>query len=138
MRGKPTEAAKAIEQTLQSMARAVSTGDFEKWRSLWHAEAREFAPNTPAVVGRTNLLYGAQSWFEQWTNDMVIRCDEVHAAGKWAFTSGSLTLRSVSRREEKTHLLTGQFLAVLTDRGDGRWLMYRFCYNSSVPLAGDP
>ncbi len=25
--------------------------------------------------------------------------------------------------------------AVLIDSGDGRWLMYRYCYNSCVPLA---
>ena len=137
MGGEPTEADKAIEQILQSMARAVSTGDFEKWGSLWHPNAREFAPNTPAAVGRANLLYGAKAWFEQWTHDMAIRCNEVHVAGSWAFASGNLTLRSVSRLEEKAHLLAGQFLAVLTDHGDGRWLIYRFCYNSSVPLAGD-
>jgi ketosteroid isomerase-like protein len=137
MAGEPVEAGEAIEQMLQYMARTVSTGDFEKWRDLWHPNAREFAPNTPAAVGRANLLYGAKAWFEEWIHDMAISCDEVHVAGSWAFASGRLTLRSVSRREEKTHLLAGQFLAVLTEHEDGRWLMYRYCYNSSVPLAGD-
>jgi len=131
------EAGEAIEQTLQSLAQAVSAGNFEGWQDLWHPNARVFAPNTPAAIGRINLLYGAEAWFQEWGHDMVIHCDEVQAAGKWAFASGSLTLRSVSRREEKTHLLSGQFLAVLTDRGDGRWLMYRYCYNSSVPLASE-
>lgn len=138
MSNESREADKAIRQTLQRMAQATSTDDLEKWRDLWHPDAREFAPNTPVVVGRNNLLYRAKVWFEQWSNDMVIRCDEVHVAGSWAFTSGGLTLRSVSRQGEKTNLLAGQFLAVLIDHGDGRWLIYRFCYNSSVPLAGDP
>ena len=131
------EAGKAVEQTLLSMARAVSTGDFETWRSLWHPNAREFAPNTPPAVDRDNLLYRAEAWFEEWAHDMEIRCDEAQVAGSWAFASGSLALRSVSRREKKAHLLAGQFLAVLTDPGDGRWLMYRYCYNSCVPLADD-
>lgn len=137
MAGEPVEAGEAIEQTLQCMARAVSSGDFEKWRDLWHPAARVFAPNTPAAVGRANLLYGAEAWFKEWTHEMAICCDEVQVEGSWAFASGRLTLRSVSRREEKRDLLAGQFLAVLADRGDGRWLMYRYCYNSSVPLAGD-
>jgi len=137
MRGQEVEARRAIEQTLHCMAQAVSTNDFERWRGLWHSDAREFAPNTPAAVGRTNILYGAQTWFEEWTHDMRIRCDEVHVAGSWAFASGGLTLRSVSRREKKADLLAGRFLAVLTDLGDGRWLLFRYCYNSSVPLAGD-
>jgi ketosteroid isomerase-like protein len=131
------EAGEAVEQTLLSMARAVSTGDFETWRSFWHPNAREFAPNTPPAVGRTNLLYRAEAWFEEWAHDMVIHCDEVHVAGSWAFASGSLTLRSVSRREKQAQLLAGQFLAVLTEQRDGRWLMYRYCYNSCVPLAGE-
>jgi ketosteroid isomerase-like protein len=137
MRGQPVEAAEGVRQTLQSMARAVSAGDFEAWRGLWHRTAREFAPNAPAALGRASILYGAQAWFEKWAHDMTIRCDEVHVAGSWAFASGGLTLRSVSRREEKADLLAGRFLAVLTRRRDGRWLMYRYCYNSSVPLAGD-
>jgi ketosteroid isomerase-like protein len=133
-----TENVGVVDQTLQAMAKAVSTGDLEKWRSLWHPEAQEFAPNTPAVVGLSNLLYKAKGWFELWTHDMVIRCEEIRVTEEWAFASGGLTLRSVSRREEKTHLLTGRFLAILIDDGRGRWLIYRFCYNSSVPLAGDP
>jgi ketosteroid isomerase-like protein len=131
-------AAGAVEQTLQRLAQTVSTGDLEKWRKLWHLEAREFAPNTPAVVGLPNLLYAARGWFEQWRHDMVIRCEEIRVTEGWAFASGGLTLRSVSRREEKTQLLTGRFLAILIDNGLGRWLIYRFCYTSSVPLAGDP
>jgi len=129
------EAGEAVEQTLLSLARAVSTGDFETWRKLWHPNAREFAPNAPPAVDRTDILYRAEAWFEQWTHDMAIRCDEVQVAGRWAFSSGGLTLRSVSRRGEQVHLLAGQFLAVLIDPGDGRWLMYRYCYNSCVPLA---
>ena len=131
------EAAEAAGQVLQCMAQAVSAGDFAKWQTVWHPDACEFAPNAPAAVGRSNVLYGAERWFTEWTHDMAIRCDEVHVAGSWAFASGSLTLRSVSRREEKARILAGRFLAVLTDHGDGRWLIYRYCYTSSVPLAGD-
>jgi ketosteroid isomerase-like protein len=117
------------------MARAVSAGDFEQWRSLWHPGAREFAPDTPPAIGRPNLLRRGQAWFADWAHDMTIHCEEVQVAGSWAFASGSLTLRSVGRREKKAHLLAGQFLAVLAGRGDGRWLLYRYCYNSCVPLA---
>lgn len=131
------EPGEAVEMALQSMARAVSTGDLETWRSLWHPKGREFAPNAPPAVGQNNLLYRAKAWFEEWAHDMAIRCEEVHVAGNWAFASGSLTLRSISRREKEVHLLTGQFLAVLTDFGDGRWLIYRYCYNSCIPLAGE-
>jgi ketosteroid isomerase-like protein len=132
-----TDTTRVIEQTLQGMARAVSSGDFETWIGLWHPDAQEFAPNTPAIVGRRNLADMASGWFGRWNHDMVIRPAEVRVAGNWAFSSGTLTLRSVSRREEKTDLLTGQFLAVLIAGGE-RWLLYRFCYNSSVPLADDP
>jgi ketosteroid isomerase-like protein len=131
MTGEAVEAGMGVERTLQCMASAVSSSDFERWRDLWHPGAREFAPNSPVAVGRANLLYGAEAWFEQWDHDMSICCHEVQVAGNWAFASGRLTLRSVSRREEKTRLLAGQFLAVLIDRGDGHRLMYRYCYNSS-------
>jgi ketosteroid isomerase-like protein len=135
--GEPMQAREVVEQTLLSMAQAVSAGDFNTWRSLWHPDAREFAPNTPPAIGRTNLLYRAETWFKEWAHDMAIQCEEVHVAGNWAFASGSLALRSVSRREKKAHLLAGQFLAVLTELWDGRWLLYRYCYNSCVPLAGE-
>ena len=131
------EASESVEQTLLSMARAVSAGDFELWRSLWHPDAREYAPNTPPAIGRPDLLYRAQAWFDKWAHDMTIRCDEVKVAGSWAFASGSLTLHSVCRQEKKAQLLAGQFLAVLAGQGHGRWLLYRYCYNSCVPLAGD-
>jgi ketosteroid isomerase-like protein len=137
MSDQSTETVFAVERTLQSMARAVSTGNIETWSRLWHPDARQFAPNTPAVCGRYELVGAVKGWFEQWNHDMVIRPAEVQLAGNWAFASGTLTLRSVSRRVEKTELLTGQFLAVLAAGGE-RWLLYRFCYNSSVPLAGDP
>jgi ketosteroid isomerase-like protein len=137
MSGESTDTTRAVEQTLQGMARAVSTGDFETWIGSWHPVAQKFAPNTPAIVGRSNHADMAKGWFGQWNHDMVIRSAEVRVAGNWPFSSGTLTLRSVSRREEKTDLLTGQFLAVLVTGGE-RWLVYRFCYNSSVPLAGDP
>jgi ketosteroid isomerase-like protein len=131
------EADETIRQTLAGIAQAISTGDFETWGSFWHPDAREFAPNTPAAVGRVSLLYRAKAWFREWIHDMAIRCDEVHVAGDWAFASGGLSLRSVARRGEKAHLLSGNFLAVLTDHGNGRWLMYRFCYTSSIPLVDD-
>jgi ketosteroid isomerase-like protein len=137
MGGDAVEAGKGVERTLQCMASAVSSGDFERWRELWHPGARELAPNTPVTIGPANLLFGAEAWFEQWDHDMSICCHEVQVVRSWAFASGRLTLRTVSRWEEKTRLLAGQFLAVLIDRGDGHWLMYRYCYNSSVPLAGD-
>ena len=126
-----------VDETLQRMAEAVRAGDFQRWRELWHPDAQVLAPNTPAAIGRANILRGRQRWFEQWTHDMRIRCDEIQVAGRWAFASGGLTLRSVSLGEEKAELLVGGFLAVLSRNDAGRWLLYRFCYNSGVPLAGD-
>ena len=128
---------RAIEETLQSMARAVTRGDFQSWRELWHPRATELAPNRPAAAGLANILYGAKEWLEGWAHDMTVCCHEVQVAGRWAFASGELTLRSVSRSEERVDLLVGRFLAVLVEQEEGRWLMYRYCYTSSVPLAGD-
>jgi ketosteroid isomerase-like protein len=135
MGGEPVEVCGDIEHMLERMAEAVSTGDFEKWRTLWHPDAHQYAPNTPAAVGLTNITYGAQAWFREWTHEMSIRCDEVQTAGVWAFASGSLTLRSVARCGEKVRLHSARFLAVLIDRGGGHWVLYRYCYNSSVPPA---
>jgi ketosteroid isomerase-like protein len=134
---KPAIQSSAVEQTLLEMAQAVSAGDYEGWCRLWHRDARKFAPNAPAVSGRANLLYCARSWLRDWSHNMNVECDEVQIADQWAFASGSLTLRSVSVAGEDARFLSAKFLAVLVRERQGPWQIFRYSYNSDVPLPAE-
>ena len=125
----------AVRGLLKRMADAVNRGATDELRDIWHLNARQLAPNAPILIGRENLLYGADAWLSEWSHDMTVQCDEVQIAGVWAFASGTLTLRSVPHKKSETQLLDGKFLAILIRDDCRSWRLYRYCYNSSVPLA---
>jgi ketosteroid isomerase-like protein len=125
-----------IAETLQDLAAAVNAGNLERYCELWHPDARVFAPNAPAAIGRHNVLFQAKERFQDWDHDLVLRCDEIHVTDAWAFASGRLTLLSVSRRDGRAEPLSGTFLVVLANSRCNGWLIYRGCYNSATPLAG--
>jgi len=125
-----------IRELFDRFAVTANRGDLAEWSQVWEEEAKYFAPQTPPLVGRSDIIFGNRKWLSQWQHDPQIDCDEIQIAGKWAFVCGRITLRSTHRKTGATTYTDGKFLAVAKRRSKHQWGLYRFCYNSNVPPIG--
>ena len=125
----------AIRKLMGEMEDAMNRGAIEVCRDIWHPEGRELAPNAPVMNGRDSVLFDLDKRLQRWSLDTEIRCEEIRVAGSPAFASGTLTIRSVPRAGGEVQFLDGKFLAVLLRDRHKHWRLYRYCYNSSVPMA---
>jgi ketosteroid isomerase-like protein len=125
--------ADAVGGVLRSLESATNSGDLSSWSRTWDEEARLHAPQTPPLVGRADIVLGSRKWFSEWRHHMRVRCAEIHVCRPWAFACGTISIRSAHKTKKTTSYIDGKFLAVARYQGAGRWALYRFSYNSSVP-----
>jgi ketosteroid isomerase-like protein len=125
---------RAVGELMEDMVDAMNRGAIDVCRNIWHPDGRELAPNAPVMRGRQSVLYDIDKRLQKWSQDMELRCEEIHVSGSWAFTTGPLTIRSVPRAGGDVQFLDGKFLAILRRERGMRWRLYRYCYNSSVPV----
>lgn len=120
----------AIETQGEIFVSAMNKGDSIALANCYTTDAKLMQPNGKAVVGRKNI----QKLFGQWINGGMPKFEmntievwgnenEMTAEEEWTFTD-----------KDGKVLDKGKSLE-LFKMEDGKWKMYRDCYNSDMPLA---
>jgi len=129
---KPTfdlaEAQTAIEIAGQTFVMAMNKGDSITLANCYTTDAKMMAPNEKSVIGRPAIQKVFSGWMkagmptytmktiEIWGNEEMMAAEE-----EWAFSDKDGKILDSGKSIE------------LFKMEDGKWRMYRDCYNSDMP-----
>ena len=129
---KPTfdlaEAKTAIEVAGQTFVMAMNKGDSITLANCYTKDAKMMGPNEKSVIGRTEIQKVFSSWIKAgmptftmktidiWGNEEMMAAEE-----EWAFSDKDGKILDSGKSIE------------LFKMEDGKWRMYRDCYNSDLP-----
>ena len=123
-------AKKAVEEGDKSFGELLRKGDSVGVANLYTTDAKFMAPNTPAAVGRAAI----QTVIAGFINAGMTRFD-VHSGEVWGYEDlvseeGTWTYSDKDGKQ----LDNGKFV-VLWKMEDGKWKLFRDCWNSDNPPA---
>ena len=123
------EAKTAIETAGQTFVMAMNKGDSITLANCYTTDAKMMGPNEKAVVGRTAIKKALSTWIKAgiptftmktidiWGNEEMMVAEE-----EWAFSDKDGKILDSGKSIE------------LFKKEDGKWRLYRDCYNSDFPL----
>jgi ketosteroid isomerase-like protein len=122
------EAKAAIETAGQTFVIALNKGDSITLANCYTTDAKMMGPNEKAVIGRPAIQKVFSSWIkggmptftmktvEIWGNEEMMEAEE-----EWAFSD-----------KDGKILDSGKSIEIFKME-DGKWRLYRDCYNSNLP-----
>lgn len=123
-----TTAKEAIETAGQTFVMAMNKGDSITLANCYTTDAKMMGPNTKSVIGRTEIRKVFSSWikagmptFTMKTIDIWGNEDMMAAEEEWAFSDKDGKILDSGKSIE------------LFKMEDGKWRLYRDCYNSDLP-----
>jgi len=123
------EAKEAIEAAGQTFVIAVNKGDSTAVANCYTADAKMMGPNEKAIVGRPAIKKVFGNWIksgmptltmktvEIWGNEELMAAEE-----EWAFSDKDGKILDSGKSIE------------LFKMENGKWKMFRDCYNSDMPI----
>ena len=121
----------AMAAAAVSMATAANSGQIDAWGAFLTESAEQLPPNSDIVVGRTAVLAVLKS-FPPMSGVRFIQ-DEVEGSGELAYVKGryEMTLNPPGAPPISDR---GKYIEIWRKQADGRWLIDRDMYSSSVPI----
>lgn len=107
---------------------ALNRGDSITVANCYTKDAKMMQPDGVAVVGRSNILKNMGQWIKSESPTLSMKTIDVWADGDLVVAEEEWT---ISNKEGKI-LDNGKSLE-LFKMEDGKWLLYRDCYNSNRP-----
>ena len=123
------EAKTAIETAGQTFVIAMNKGDSIALANCYTTDAKMMGPNEKAVIGRPAIQKVFSGWIkggmptftmktiEVWGNEEMMEAEE-----EWAFSDKDGKILDSGKSIE------------LFKMEDGKWRLYRDCYNSNLPI----
>jgi uncharacterized protein (TIGR02246 family) len=126
----------AIGKVRAAYVAAENAGDAAALAALFTDDAVLMPPDAPAASGKEAIQSYFQSRNDEFTFELAVTKAEVVAAGDWAFSRGTYTLKATPKPKGKTIEDSGKYLNILAHQPDGSWKIARHIWNSDNPLAG--
>jgi uncharacterized protein (TIGR02246 family) len=131
--------AQAIERTREAHVAALNRGDGEGWAAAFANDGVQMPPNTPANVGKDNILAWSGAFLSAFRAEFSLVPEEVQIAGAdWAFERGTYEITLTPKGGGEPIQDTGKYITVYQRRPDDSWAMARDIWNSNNPLPGIP
>jgi ketosteroid isomerase-like protein len=123
------EAKDAIETAGETFVMAMNKGDSITLANCYTTDAKMMGPNAKSVIGRTAIRKVFSDWIksgmptftmktiEIWGNEEMMAAEE-----EWAFSDKDGKILDFGKSIE------------LFKMENGKWRMYRDCYNSDMPI----
>ncbi len=122
-------AKKEIEEAGRNFTSLVAKGDSVGLANCYTTDAKFMGSNSPAVSGRTNLQSVFSSIINSGATKFDLRLIEVWGTEELLAEEGEFTLAT----KEGTQLDKGKYI-VLWKKADGKWKLFRDCFNSDLPI----
>ncbi len=122
-------AQKEIEAANRNFMDIMSKNDSVGVANCYTADAKFMAPNGPALVGRKSIQTGFSGLINAGISQIVLTTtnvwgDETVLAEEGAFTLGTKGGKQVDK---------GKYI-VVWKKEDGKWKLFRDCFNSDLPI----
>jgi len=125
----------AIKEMLNQYSVAVNTGDFDLWISFWTDEGIQMPPDTPARIGKAQILEAMKPTFDQMTLDIAITSiEDAKVYGDLGLTYCIYTFAVTPKAGGETIIVIpdGKALTLYERQTDGSWKIAYDCFNSNV------
>ena len=126
----------AVGQVREAYVAAQNAGDAAALAALFTDDAVLMPPNAPAVSGKEAIQSYLSSRIDQFSFELAASQAEAAAAGDWAFSRGTHTVKLTRKAGGKAVEDSGKYLNTLTRQSDGSWKIARHIWNSDKPLPG--
>ena len=108
-------------------------GDHENWIALWDEEGVDMPSDAPMRVGKAEILSAGRAEGARDLVGMRIASQEICLSGCLGFIRGRYYYAREPLLPGGEPAYVGKFLTILRKKGDGRWLLYRSCFNRDAP-----
>ena len=128
------EIATAVNDIRGAYKAALNAGDATAVAALFTDDAVSMPPDAPAAVGKEAIQSNLEARFNQFKFDVTITQAEAVAAGDWAFSRGTYTVKATPKGAGEAMENTGKYLDVLRQQPDGSWKIARHIWNTDKPI----
>jgi uncharacterized protein (TIGR02246 family) len=125
--------AAAVNDIWNQYASSLNSGDVDRWISLWTEDGVQMPPDTPPVIGRSQIRTTMKAILDCFVFDFAVTPQEVGTAGDWAFSRGIYKATLTPREGGNAVLVDGKYMSILQRQADGSWKIHRDIFNSNTP-----
>ncbi len=120
-------------ELLKEYGAAVTSGDRERWISLWTESGVQMAPDAPKRTSRDEIRAAMEPFFDLYQHKMTVHPEDVRLVADWGFVRGEFTDEASSKVNEERARRTGKFLTIVEKQSDGTWKIACDCFNYNAP-----
>ena len=121
-------------ELLKEYGVALTSGDLERWISLWTESGVQMAPDAPKRTNRDEIRAAMEPVFDLYEHEMIVDPRFVRLAEDWGVVRGDFTHKASSRANEERSRRTGKFLTIVEKQSDGTWKIACDCFNYNAPV----
>ncbi len=126
-----------LRQNMDVWYQAVEAGDFKKLASFMIENVVALVPQTPAVVGKDNVLNSLRQYFSRYRQEVAYRIKEIIISGSLGIVRiEEETMVFTKESGEVTHLSQKSLFVFFRDDKKG-WKLARFMGNLNQPVEED-
>ena len=126
----------AIKEVLSQYAMGCTTGDFDRWMSLWDDDGVQMPPDAPANVGKVEIHRAMKSEFDELDMDLeILSVEDAAIFGDLGLTRCVYCLEITPKAggDKIAAMPEGKALTLYKKQPDGAWKIVYDCFNSSLP-----
>jgi uncharacterized protein (TIGR02246 family) len=126
---------KSLRDADAAWSEAWFAKDLDKAMAFYADDATELNPDSPAVIGKQNIVANDKMFFTDphVTMRWVATTVEVSQSGDMGYTQGNVTYMMVRPAADETSSDTAKYLTVWKKQADGSWRVVEDTYNSDHP-----
>ena len=124
----------AIKERIFDYQRAINSGDFDGWLSLWAEDGIQMPPNTSIKTGIGHIRGANKNIFHLNMNMEVIGFPSVRVFNDVGVSvcEYSIIGETKDRREKVNVMENGKALTIFNKQNDGSWKIIFDCFNSNI------
>ena len=122
-------AKKAIDETKAAFGDFIKKGDSTGVANLYASDAKVMGSNMPAITGKAAITSAFAGFINSGVGGATLTTTEVWGTESMVSEEGTYSLSDKSGKE----LDKGKYI-VLWKMEDGKWKLFRDCWNSDAPL----
>jgi uncharacterized protein (TIGR02246 family) len=132
--GHAQNAEAAIDEAAMAWESAFNAGDGKGVAELYTEDAALFPPGAERVDGKAAIAEFWQGAIDAGLADADLETVEVVEAGDLAYEVGNVTLSAPTSDGERAPV-SGKYIVVWQQEGDGAWRLHRDIWNMNPPAA---
>ena len=125
-----------IKERIYDYQKAINSGDFEGWLSLWAKDGIQMPPNTGVKVGIDHIRGANKNIFNLNLNMEVIDFPAVRVFKDIGVSVCKYRIIGETKdgREKVNVMENGKALTIFKKQKDGSWKIIFDCFNSNIPV----